>query len=223
MSRDSAHPWWMSLATAAGAAFVWLLGHTWRIELLGVAEHDREIAAGAGPCIFAFWHSRLLPLAYTHRGRGAAVLVSRSRDGELIAGIIQRLGFATARGSSSRGAGEAVLELLRWGEQGHVLAVTPDGPRGPAEEVKPGLVFLASRTGYPIIPVATAASAATILPSWDGFRIPRPFSRVVVAYGEPIRVPADLSAEQAEIWRGRVAAALREHTRLIARRAGEPA
>jgi lysophospholipid acyltransferase (LPLAT)-like uncharacterized protein len=168
-----------------------------------------------------FWHARLLPLAYTHRGRKVAVLVSRSRDGELITGVIERLGFVVGRGSSSRGASEGVSELLRWAGRGHPLAITPDGPRGPAGEVKAGLVSLASRTGFPVIPVATAASASWVLPSWDGFRVPMPLSRVVAGYGPAIRVPPGLGQEEVETWRRILQDALHEHTRAVALRAGE--
>lgn len=131
MSRDPERPWWMPLATAAGAAFLWLLGRTWRIELVGVAEHDRALATGSGPCVFVFWHARMLPLVFAHRGRGGAVLISRSRDGELIAGIVERLGFVTARGSSTRDAGEGVMEArvgarkaANWGSR----RTAPSGP-----------------------------------------------------------------------------------------------
>jgi lysophospholipid acyltransferase (LPLAT)-like uncharacterized protein len=219
--RDPDRPWWMPLATAGGAVMVRLLGRSWRIELVGVAERDAEVAAGAGPCIFVFWHARLLPLVFTHRERGIAVLISRSRDGELIAGIVERMGFVTARGSSSRGASEGMLELIRWGERGRDLAVTPDGPRGPAGQVRPGLVQLASLTGYPIIPVATASSATVVLSSWDRFRVPRPFSRVVAGYGEPVRVPRDLDAGAVEAWRCRIEQAIAAFTRALASRVGE--
>ncbi|HVP15481.1 MAG TPA: lysophospholipid acyltransferase family protein [Terriglobales bacterium] len=221
MRRAPDRPWWMPLATASGALLVRLLGRSWRIELVGVAERDAEVAAGAGPCIFVFWHARLLPLVFTHRKRGIAVLISRSRDGELISGIVERMGFVTARGSSSRGASEGMLDLIRWGERGHDLAVTPDGPRGPAGQVRPGLVHLASRTGYPIIPAAAAARAATVLPSWDRFRVPRPFTRVVAGYGEPVRVPRDLDAGAVEAWRCRIEQAIETLTRAFARRVGE--
>lgn len=223
MSRDPDRPWWMPLATAVGAAVVWVLGRTWRIERVGDAGQGAARTPGAGPCLFVFWHARMLPLIFAHRGRGGAVLISRSRDGELVAGIVERLGFVTARGSSTRGGGEGVQELLRWGAEGRELGVTPDGPLGPPEEVKPGLVTLASRCGCPVIPLATAARAACVFPSWDRFRVPLPFSRVVIGYGEPIQVPPGLDEQETESWRRRLEEILRAHTREVARRAGEPA
>jgi len=213
-------PWWVGPATAIGAGLVRLLGTSWRIGRVGVREYDARLARGER-CIFAFWHARLLPLVYTHRGRGIAVLVSRSRDGELIAGVIERLGFVTARGSSSRAGGEGILDMLEWAGKGHLLALTPDGPRGPAGQVKPGLAYLASRTGLPVVPVATAAKRAWVLSSWDRFRVPGPFARVWVAYGEPLRVPAGLDDAAARAWGARLEGAIHDLTLELARRAGE--
>src|SRR5207249_1270807 len=159
-------------------------------------------------CIFAVWHARVLPLAWTHRGRGIVVLVSRHRDGQLIARIIERLGFATSRGSSTRGGEEGVMDMLRQAEGGRLIGITPDGPRGPAESLKPGLVYLASRSGLPIVPIATASRRCWRLRSWDRFRVPRPFTRVLVAYGEPIPVPPGIEGETLEAWRARVESAL---------------
>jgi lysophospholipid acyltransferase (LPLAT)-like uncharacterized protein len=215
-ARD--YPWWMVIAAPIAAWLLVALGATWRI--VRVRVHEREALLGRGErCIFALWHSRLLPLAFTHRGRSVALLISRHRDGELIARIITRLGYRTARGSSTRGGEEGIREMLRHAEEGHLLGITPDGPRGPAEQVKPGLVYLASRTGYPILPVAAAAKGEWVLDSWDRFRIPFPFTTVVVAYGPPILVPARLSDEEIEVWRVRIEAGLRELTAEVERAA----
>jgi hypothetical protein len=205
------YPRWMPLAAAAGAWLVLVLGATWRV--MRVRQHERDALLDRGErCIFAFWHARLLPLVFTHRRRCIAVLISRHRDGELIARIIKRLGFLTGRGSSTRGGEEGMREMLRHAEDGRLLGLTPDGPRGPAGRVKPGLVYLASRTGFPVIPVATAARRAWMLDSWDRFRVPHPFARVVVAYGAPIAVPARLTDEAVEVWRVRIEAGIRELT-----------
>jgi lysophospholipid acyltransferase (LPLAT)-like uncharacterized protein len=206
------YPWWMSLAAAASAWLLLALGATWRfVRLRGVHERDALLDRGER-CIFAFWHARLLPLVYTHRRRSVAILISQHRDGELIARTIGRLGFLTGRGSSTRGGEEGIRAMLRHAEDHRLLGISPDGPRGPAEQVKPGLVYLASRTGFPVIPVASAAASAWRLRSWDGFRIPRPFARVVVAYGPPITVPARITEDDVEAWRVRIEAGLRELT-----------
>jgi lysophospholipid acyltransferase (LPLAT)-like uncharacterized protein len=213
-------PWWTPLAAGAGAAMVGLLGRTWRIRWVGVREYDAVLATGQR-CIYAFWHARLLPLVWSHRGRGVAVLVSRSADGELITRVIEHHGFVTARGSSHRGGREGAAEMLEWAQRGHLLGVTPDGPRGPAGVVKPGLVWLATRTGWPVVPVATASSRAWVARSWDRFRVPLPFAEVVVSYGEPIAVPRDLDAETGEVWRVKLEQALHAHTAKVAALAGE--
>jgi lysophospholipid acyltransferase (LPLAT)-like uncharacterized protein len=221
MSRGR-FPWWLEPAAAAGALVLRALGATWRMDRSGIGDFDAAIARGQR-CIFALWHARMLPLIWTHRGRGAAVLVSRHRDGELITRVIERMGFATARGSSTRGGEEGVMDMLRLAKEGRLLAITPDGPRGPAQRLKPGLVYLASRTGLPVVPVASAARRSFRLKSWDRFRIPRPFTRVVVAYGEPIAVPPGVEGAALESWRERVQAALDAVTAAVAARAGEEA
>jgi hypothetical protein len=111
--------------------------------------------------------------------------------------------------------------MIQLAERGHLLGITPDGPRGPAEVVKPGIVYLASRTGFPVLPVAAAAAPARRLSSWDGFRIPFPFARVVVGYGVPIPVPARLDDDQIETWRVRIEGAMRDLTADLDRRVGE--
>lgn len=210
----------MGLAVATGAITLRLFGRTWRIERRGVEAYERRIATGER-CIFAFWHARLLPLAFTHRHRGYVVLVSRSRDGELIAGIVERLGFETARGSSTRGGDQGVRGLLAFAARKSVLGIAPDGPRGPAERVKPGLVYLASRTGLPVVPVASAARSAWVLRSWDRFRVPWPFTRVVIAYGEPIAIPRGLDTTAFETWRVRIEDAMMALTREVSASVGE--
>lgn len=205
------HPWWMPVAAEAVAALLLVLGATWRFTRVRVHERESRIDRGER-CIFAFWHSRILPLVYTHRRRSIAVLVSRHRDGELTARVIERLGFRTARGSSTRGGEAGLRDLLHHAEEGHLLAITPDGPRGPAEQVKPGLVYLASRTGYVVQPLAAAAASCWALRSWDRFRIPQPFARLVVTYGAPITVPPRLTENEVEVWRVRIEGAIRDVT-----------
>lgn len=200
-------PWWLDLAAAGGAALLRTLAATWRLDVRDVTAYEAEVRNGAR-CIFALWHARLLPLTLTHRGRHVAVLVSRHRDGELITRVVERMGYVTARGSSTRGGEEGLREMIEWAEKGHLLTITPDGPRGPAEIVKPGLVYLASRTGLPVIPVTAAAWPEWRLRSWDGFRIPRPFARVNVSYGPPIRVPPDIDRDEIERWRVEIENAL---------------
>jgi lysophospholipid acyltransferase (LPLAT)-like uncharacterized protein len=205
------YPWWMAVAAEVTAALVLALGATWRIQRVRVHEQEARLARGER-CIFAFWHARLLPLVYTHRRRTIAVLVSRHRDGELIARILIRIGYRAARGSSTRGGEEGLRDMLRHAEEGRMLAISPDGPRGPAERLKPGIVYLASRTGYPVLPIAAAASSEWVFDSWDRFRVPKPFARVVTAYGPPITVPPRLTDDEIEVWRVRIEGAIRDLT-----------
>jgi lysophospholipid acyltransferase (LPLAT)-like uncharacterized protein len=149
------------------------------------------------PFILAFWHRHLLLMPYAYRGRRISVLISQSRDGELIARTVARLGIDSSRGSSSRGGMAGMRSLLRKAADGWDIAFTPDGPRGPLREVQPGVILAAAATGLPIQPVAIAASRAKLLRSWDRFLIPLPFATVHLVYGEPLSVPRRGNLEQA--------------------------
>lgn len=151
--------------------------------------------------VLAFWHRHLLLMPYSYRGRRISVMVSQSRDGELIARAVGHLGIDTARGSSSRGGAQGMRELLRQAKKGSDIAFTPDGPRGPRGEVQPGVLMAAQSTGWPIVPVAYASTRYKQLRSWDGMRIPMPFARVHFVYGEPLSIPrgADLTATAREL------------------------
>jgi hypothetical protein len=159
--------------------------------------------------IIAFWLGHLLLMTSAYRGRRISVLSSQSRDGELMARTLARLGIETSRGSSSRGGMGAMRSLLRKVAEGCDLAFTPDGPRGPLREVQPGIIMAAASTGLPIQPVALAASRAKRLRSWDRFLIPLPFSTVHFVYGEPLQVDrrGDLEQAAAELKRRLDAAA----------------
>ena len=145
------------------------------------------------PAIYALWHEHLLPLAFAHRGEGVTALVSGHRDGEILTRVLRRLGHRAARGSSTRGGEEGLEAMLEAAEEGHPLAFTPDGPRGPARRCKPGVVRAAAATGLPVVPLSAAASGGRRRGGWDRFLLPGPFARVVVARGEPLEVPRDLA------------------------------
>jgi lysophospholipid acyltransferase (LPLAT)-like uncharacterized protein len=182
------------------AWFIRLLRATVRLRHHG-DERLRHWEQGEQRFILAFWHRHLLLMPYAYRGRRISVLVSQSGDGELIARTVARLGIDSSRGSSSRGGMAGMRSLLRKAAEGWDLAFTPDGPRGPAREVQPGVILAAASTGLPIVPVAIAASRAKLLRSWDRFLIPMPFSTVHLVYGEPIAVPrrGDLGEAAAEL------------------------
>ncbi|MFL5330899.1 MAG: lysophospholipid acyltransferase family protein [Gemmataceae bacterium] len=150
--------------------------------------------------VFTFWHDMLLLPAHVYGFSNIHVLISRHADGQLIASTIERLGFGTVRGSSSRGGVEAMREMTRIVNSAHV-AITPDGPRGPRRQIQPGAVYLASRTGLPLAPYGLAFDRPWRVKSWDQFALPRPFSRACVVTGEPIFVPADADREALEHYR----------------------
>jgi lysophospholipid acyltransferase (LPLAT)-like uncharacterized protein len=204
-------------AIAAGHFLVVALGRTWRVRHVGEERVARaRFGPGRGPVLYAFTHGVLLPLTFTHRDRGIRVLVSQSRDGEIIARILGRLGFDTARGSSTRGGDRAALRLAAMGREGHDLAVTPDGPRGPRGSVAPGVAIVAARGAAPIVPVAVASRPAWNARSWDRFLVPPPLARVWVVYGDPIEVPAGAApgpGAVAERLRGALVAAEAEAAR----------
>jgi lysophospholipid acyltransferase (LPLAT)-like uncharacterized protein len=163
------------------------LFRTVRFERDG-ADHYLPHARGDG-CMFVLWHGRLLAPAYLHRHEQLATLVSRSADGEYLSRLLLHWGYVPVRGSSSRGGMAAVRELAREARSGRSLVITPDGPRGPREVMKNGPLYVARLSGRPIIPVAAAADRGWWFEGWDHFLVPKPFSRVLVKYGEPFYVP----------------------------------
>ena len=175
-----------------------------------------------GRYLYAFWHENLLMPAYQYGRPDIHVLVSTHADGELISQACRWLGFRLVRGSSTRGGVEAVRQMLRRGRATH-LAVTPDGPRGPRRKVQPGLVYLAARTGLPIVPMGLAYGRVSRMRSWDRFALPWPGSEVVLVTTEPIHVPADVRKEQLELYRLRVEDALRRADETAERLVGTPA
>lgn len=180
----------LAILVTLGAAVLRALAATWRVRVTN-PDVVEELRRRRQPFLHILWHGQLLPLLWTHRGRGVAVMVSEHRDGELIARVAESLRFRTVRGSTTRGGARALLGACREVEAGHDVAVTVDGPRGPAGSVAPGALVIAQRTGAPMVPTAASASRAWRLRSWDRFMIPKPFARVVVTYGAPIMVDAE--------------------------------
>jgi lysophospholipid acyltransferase (LPLAT)-like uncharacterized protein len=195
---------WVRFVGVAGSLLIRTLGRTWRITTEGP---DPFAPGAARPIVGAVWHHGLLVAAYRWRGKGVAVPVSQSRDGDLIAGVLAALGFAeTPRGSSSRGGTSLLRSMLRLTRAGTVVAVLPDGPRGPARKVKPGVVVLASATGAEVIPVGVAAHPAHRFGSWDRALLPFPFARVHCVYGPSLRLPKEV--EEPEAYAAELEAAL---------------
>jgi lysophospholipid acyltransferase (LPLAT)-like uncharacterized protein len=192
---------------AVGYPLIAALGSTLRYIVEG-AEHLNAPRAAGHPLIYGFWHGRILPGAYYFRRRGIVVITSSNFDGEWIARIISRLGYGTARGSSSRRSRAAMLQMIREVRAGRPTAFTLDGPRGPARAAKPGAVFLARATGAPILPFHLEADRFWELRSWDRTQIPKPFARIALVIGEPLYVPADADAAAVEAHRATLHAVL---------------
>ena len=151
--------------------------------------------------IYPFWHAHQLSIAWHCRRTKSAILVSRSADGEYIARIAEALGYYPVRGSSSRGAAAGLKALLHHVTQGHPVAITPDGPRGPRYSIKTGMMWLAQKGGCAITPVAMGLSDYWEIPSWDRFRIPKPCSKGYFCLGDPVIVPEGADEEVVEALR----------------------
>ena len=175
--------------------------------------------------ILATWHGRtLLPIA-RFQGRGYWAIISTSRDGEYQNQVFQRFGWQVVRGSTSaRGAVQSALAMTRHLKAGATLAFTPDGPRGPSHVVQPGAIFLAQKSGSPIVPTGISACPRKLMRAWDRYMIPCPFARAVWIYGEPIYIPADAkSEEERQMWAERVGAAINALEAQAEREAGAAA
>lgn len=171
--------------------------------------------------IGVFWHQRLLGFGYSHGRFRPRILISASRDGDLIARVAGGLGCVPIRGSSRRGRVGAIRGLLAVAKDGYDIAITPDGPLGPLHVFQPGAVYLASQTGLPVVPLTVSYGRCWRFKSWDRFILPWPFTWGVLHMGEAVFVPPDLDETGLEAWRARLEAILREHTNTTDRHAWE--
>jgi lysophospholipid acyltransferase (LPLAT)-like uncharacterized protein len=155
------------------------------------AQRREEIIAGDRPVVMITWHGRMMVPVWHMRRRGIVAMISRHSDGEMVSRLVEKIGYHTVRGSSTRGGTQATLEMLEEIRDGRVAAMICDGPRGPIYKMKPGAPFLAMQAGAIVIPTTAAARRAWIFRSWDRFQVPKPFARVILLWGEPITPPAD--------------------------------
>jgi lysophospholipid acyltransferase (LPLAT)-like uncharacterized protein len=197
IDRSSEFSWWkriqLRLISVGGATLVRLVNSTVKFVPEGRDTFDNLRAQG--PVVYSFWHNQLLSASYYFRGLGIVVLVSHHFDGACIAGVIGRLGFRTARGSSTRGGIRALMEMTRWVDKGGEVAVTADGPRGPVYDAKPGPIFVARKNAAPILCFQIEPREYWTLRSWDQLRIPKPFTTALVKIGEPMWIPEDESSD----------------------------
>ena len=178
--------------------FAKILGKTLSIEMPN-AENNRF--GKNDPVIYVLWHGRLFFPVFCFRNRGIIALVSEHRDGEIITASLKSAGNDTVRGSTTRGGVKALARLVRLVKNGAQIAFTPDGPRGPKWHFQPGAVYVAAKTGIPIVPLGGSAKHAFYFKSWDSFQLPLPFSKGVFVVGEPYYVTGGLNEENIEFHR----------------------
>ena len=181
--------WAEPLVGRLGAALVGLLAATWRYRVRGW-EHVEDAHRRQRPIVYVLWHSRILPLLYSRRREGVALLISRHADGGHLAQLSERWGYRVVRGSSQRGGEVGLLGLVRHLRDSAEVALTPDGPRGPAEHVKPGALAAAQHAAALVIAVGARASSAWWIRSWDRFCLPKPFATIDVVYSAAFTVAA---------------------------------
>jgi hypothetical protein len=163
------------------------LASSWRITVAH-EERWRALVRAGRPHVFLLWHEALLPLLWQHRRQGITIVVSEARDGQYLSDLAIALGYRAIRGSSTRGGTRALLAAVRQLRAGGAVAFTPDGPRGPRRELKPGVVAAAQRGGGSVIPIHAEADRAWRLHSWDRFMIPKPLARVRITYGRTFEI-----------------------------------
>ncbi|MBN1153485.1 lysophospholipid acyltransferase family protein [candidate division KSB1 bacterium] len=186
-----------SLGSKLGWLVILMLGRTSRITFVN-RQVIRRLQADHAKIIFALWHGRIMLPIYVHRGEGIAAMVSLHRDGEMIAQNVHRLGYKTVRGSSTRGGKQALHDMVDLLNQGVPCTIMPDGPRGPRHKLKAGVIYMAQQTGAYLVPLTFACKRKIQFHSWDRFNFITPFSKAVVIYGDPIRIPSELSSGQFE-------------------------
>ncbi len=194
------------LVTLVGFIAIRLIGPTLKWEYS--IEDGGPPTPMPDPCVYVFWHRAVFSATWFYRKRRIAVMTSSSFDGEYIARIIEKFGYKAVRGSSSRNAVRALLGMHTEVEEGHTVAFTIDGPRGPVYVAKPGPVLLARNTQAPIMPFYIAVEKGWKLKSWDSFVIPRPFSRAHVRVGRFIYVPRETTSEQSQVLHAEMQAGL---------------
>jgi lysophospholipid acyltransferase (LPLAT)-like uncharacterized protein len=205
------------------ARLIWLLSSSVAATLRWRWRDETNLFENGGkePVIFCLWHNRLaLSLILFRRyvqarqpQRKMAALVSASRDGGMLARVLELFHVEPVRGSSSRRGPQALRELVSAGERGRDLAITPDGPRGPCYVVQEGIVSLAQLTGMTIVPASFYLSWKWQLKTWDRFQVPLPFARCEVQLGQPLRIPREASGEERERLRAELESRMRAITR----------
>ncbi|MFT5080669.1 MAG: lysophospholipid acyltransferase (LPLAT)-like uncharacterized protein [Bacteroidia bacterium] len=173
------------------------LSASWDVEVIDQANFDEVLAAKG--CLWTLWHGRMIAGLPHHDGYPFKVLVSPSKDGDLMDTLLPKFGMSVIRGSSSRTGARALREMLRSLRGGGIIVVTPDGPRGPRHSGSAGVVWLARATGYPILPCGFVAEPAWRVNSWDAFTIPKWGAKLAVVYEKPIYVDRHATDEELKL------------------------
>jgi hypothetical protein len=191
------------------------VGRTSRFTIKGYDRVKEMITNGQG-FIFIIWHGRTMLPVYYCRNMGIQAIISLSRDGELQSRIFERFGFAVIRGSTGRGGVKAALTAVKRLQEGGMLAITPDGPLGPANQVQDGTIFMAKKAGVPLIPIGVGISRRKLMPTWDSYALPRPFCRCGLVFGKPLTLPTGPDdAELKEMLKSALDSAEREARTLV--------
>jgi len=194
----------------AGLFLVRLISRTYRYRLVDTVNEQRALDV-YGSAVYASWHQRFFPgITFFATRKPIAIMISRSRDGEMIARVVDILGWRAVRGSSSKGGLRALKEIRALTRDGYRIGHIVDGPQGPFGIVKPGLLTIAQLAGAPIVPVIISAQRRWVFNSWDRFMVPKPFSRVLVRFAAPILVPPRLDAADCETLRQDVEKRIKE-------------
>lgn len=181
-----------------GLFLVKILSSTYRLRIVD-PQNEKDSIEKDGSIIYASWHQRFFPgITFFATRRPIAILISQSRDGEFASHIVNILGWHAVRGSSSKGGSVGLQQLKELAMKGYRIGHIVDGPKGPFGEVKPGLLRIAQVSGMAIVPTITSSQRKWTFRSWDRFMVPKPFSRVLIRFGEPVYIPTDLDEDEFE-------------------------
>jgi lysophospholipid acyltransferase (LPLAT)-like uncharacterized protein len=190
--------WWRRVRpqVASGAVYFVFrcLSMTWRVKAI---RFEESLALPGGKILFG-WHGRTMVGAKFFRNMGFWAIISLSRDGEMQDRIFRRLGFKTIRGSTGRGGARALVESIRVLRAGGVMALTPDGPRGPSGVIQPGILMMAQKSGAWLVPCGVSASSRKLVRSWDRYMVPYPFARCLMIYGNGVQIPRDATEQEVD-------------------------
>lgn len=204
-------PWQLTFVARLAWAAIALLCSTMRFRSVGEERLQRKGA------VMMAWHGQQFLGFYYFKGRGYAILSSLSKDGDVSSSIMRRFGWKIIRGSSSKGGARGLIELIRHLRQGGIAGITPDGPSGPIYHIEPGVIYMAQKTGVPLIPFSFSLDRAWELNSWDRFIIPKPFSRCLVYFGPEIYIPSEITEEEFEQAKEDIATAI-HHANMLGRK-----